>query len=109
MVPVLGLYLANGYFLRATINSTQKGRKKANSNFFSISTWQGKTHGKPFKWANKIFFLLFTRLCLWLEIAIYLFKESSWVLADLDKSRNDIIQVDVTQGGVVPALPLHLV
>lgn len=74
------------------------------------------TKRKPFKWANTKVFLLFTRWCHRptrvaprLEIAIYLFKESSWVLADLDKSRNDIIQVDVTQGGVVPALPLHLV
>lgn len=48
-------------------------------------------------------------LCDWDHLSIYLFKESSWVLTDLNKSRNYIIQVDVTQGGMIPALPLHLV
>lgn len=39
----------------------------------------------------------------------YLFKHSGGILADLHEPHDHIIQVDVTQGGVVFALPPHLV
>lgn len=40
---------------------------------------------------------------------VYLFKHPGGVLAYLHEPHNDVVQVDVTQGGVVFALSPHLV
>lgn len=39
----------------------------------------------------------------------YLLEEAPRVLADLHEAWDDVVEIDVTERGVVPALPLHLV
>lgn len=41
-------------------------------------------------------------------VCSHLFEEASWVLADLCEAGNDVVEVEVGQGGAVAALPLHL-
>ena len=43
-----------------------------------------------------------------LEGVPYLLEEASRVLADLGEARDDVVEVEVGQGGMVSALPLHL-
>lgn len=116
LLPIVGLHLANDYLPGPTINSAQKERKECQFNI--LPPWvydmewriSSLIHG-TIRYSSLIYktVSLLHRSILWLETATYLFKESSGILADLNKSRNDVIQVDVTQGGMVPALPLHLV
>lgn len=41
-------------------------------------------------------------------VGAYLLEEAPWVLTDLCKAGNDVVEVEVRQSGVVAALPLHL-
>lgn len=41
-------------------------------------------------------------------VQLYLLEEASRVLADLCEPGDDVVEVEVGQGGVVTALPLHL-